>query len=914
MKNMKNLIQTLCFLLSIIFSFGCSNMKNKPLAVNILRNSDSCLVLHNWHVIGPFKQSEKGDMLNFDNLTIFGNNENSIEYGDFSKISYKDLKKEYGLDSTFRCITGNNPEDVLNINLVFGAVEAKDAICNANAYLGCIIRADEESEYYLNFSSDNGAKVWLNNELIFNCDKEVSVFAYENYIPIKIKKGDNFLLVKVFNSTSDWLMYSKIEKKTKKGLMQHQKIQTLLFNRNFLKNSFLDTCSYLEFNDNFPLGNYYLSVMKDDSLTVYYDSLGLDNRNVKLSLQDGLYTVKLEINSDTLVQFIYKGDIIKNIQSLIEKEKLKLNINDRNDLNANIARFHHLMKPQNRGSNLSEKLSWQRKIIYLYRDISLICDESKKSLIDAPGFHVRTYVSEIDNQPQYFIIHIPRDFDIQKKYPVVFQIPYKVGSNFHYLESMRVADMQLIENLQDVADNNDIIIVEPFAREVGIPNFNGIEVADFFEVLNTICLDYKVDMNRIYFIGSCQGAHKALKIAVKYPDMLAGMAFISPLFQDPYGYRFKNEWIENGEPLNYISNIQNIPLLIIHSSKDGHMPVESSDNFAQYCVLKGMDNLEYRRLDDVIDQYYWSQYSDDLVKFLLKYKKVNTPKKVSISSAQLKGSKAYWLEILQFGRKGTANLSAEIDVNNEVNIISKNVTSFSVNLEKLPYDNDKEITINENGVSVFKGIPKKSILTFNNELNRKIILKTSKIEGPFCDAFTHKFIIVVGTKGTLEENVRLKELGDTLVAMWNYKYWNGCAIKNDDDISNYDIIESNLILLGNEKSNSIIGKIKDELPLTIDRNGVVISENKVEGENLGFYMVYPNPLNKNRYAALIGYNNSDYISLGSVDLDKENYKGYSDWLKLKYMEISCYGWCDFKVWDNRDNSELLRGYFNSYWE
>lgn len=911
----KNKIQKIVYFFLIVIC-GCKNQS--PVPVNSYGINDTCLILRNWHIVGPFLFSKEGNNLNEDDLTIFGFNEDEISCKEFMGIDSTSIKKQ-PLDHKLKSITGSNDKPVLNLNLVLGP---KD-INNANAYMGCVIRTTKEITLRLNFSSDNGAKVWLNNQLVLNYDKELSVFAYEHYVPVRLSKGDNFLLIKVYNSSGDWLMYARLEKESNEGLNHHQRIQTLLNNRNFLKRSLLDTLTYLEANNNLPFGDYRLSMLDRHNKVVFNETVSIKKdwrRDVSI-LPEGLYTVRLFFNRDTLEQLFYKGDVVGKIQELLKNKKNDIPLNDKNDLDANIYRFNHLLKPQNSGSNFAEKQGWQKKMVYLYRDISsIITDNPNHTLKDEPGFHIRTYVSEIDNHPQYYVAHVPKNFKKSESYPVVFLIPFKVTYNYHYLESMRVADLQLIENMQEVADKNNIIVVEPFFREVGIPTFNGIEETDFFEVLQAIRKDYNIKMDQLYFVGSCEGAHKAFKLAVKYPDIPAALGFISPIYAESYGYSSGNQWVANNEPLNYLKNVRNIPISIIHSKLDGHVSISVSEQFANSYKTSGLSNLELRKLEDVVDQYYWTQYSNDLVKSLLKHKKVDNPRKISLSTTQLKWGKAGWLKILNFQKTGIGSLEAELKDDNVLNVVSENVSAFSIDVRKLAYKKDKELTIIENNKTLYTGKPSGGVLTFNKEPNVNKHSKTAQIEGPFCDVFLHKFIIVAGTKGTPKENAKLKALGDSLVIMWKYKYWNDCEMKYDTDITPNDIANSNLILLGNVTSNQIIGKISNRLPLSVSQNSISISTVKTSGTNLGFYIIYPNPINRNRYVAIIGYNNPNFISLGPVDLNENDYKDLytSGWVrsKLEHMEISCYGWFDYRIWDNSDFSKPIigYGYFDSEWK
>lgn len=126
-------------------------------------------------------------------------------------------------------------------------------------------------------------------------------------------------------------------------------------------------------------------------------------------------------------------------------------------------------------------------------------------------------------------------------------------------------------------------------------------------------------------------------------------------------------------------------------------------------------------------------------------------------------------------------------------------------------------------------------------------------------------------------------------------------IKDDVEVTDKDIAESGLVLLGNQQSNQFLRRLGNTLPLSISTTGIQIRDKKIEGNKLCFYMVYPNPMNKSKYLAVIGYNNPDCISLGSENSDP-------------YNDVSNYGWYDYKVWnDSPFNDVKLSGYFDCRW-
>lgn len=181
------------------------------------------------------------------------------------------------------------------------------------------------------------------------------------------------------------------------------------------------------------------------------------------------------------------------------------------------------------------------------------------------------------------------------------------------------------------------------------------------------------------------------------------------------------------------------------------------------------------------------------------------------------------------------------------------------------------------------------------------ISKNNVIAGPFAHVFAQKFIIVKGTIGSQLENTCIRAMADTINSYWNERYFTNCTIKNDFEISEKDIAGSNLVLLGNYSSNLLLNKIQGKIPLKISDTDIQISSNKKEGDRLCFYMIYPNPLNKNKYIAIIGYNNPNYISLGA---ERETFD-----------DVSNYGWYDYKIWKpNNIMNTILSGYFSRNWE
>ena len=594
----------------------------------------------------------------------------------------------------------------------------------------------------------------MNNKEIINLEKADLVAKYEVYQPVKLKKGEIFLLVKVNNGLYNWQAFIELKKFSKEGLKEHYNLMSRINNNKFFKLSIYDTTTVLIPSQSLPESEYRFELFtKEDSLALS----GKVCKNMDLcprisELHDGLYYAKLYMGDRVLIQDIYKGNIIEAIKKSTNK-LVNINYVDselKATINANIFRFNHLLKPDNRGDNPSKKHEWQRKLIYLYKTFIEIEKNlgAKKSVRGLPHTTLRGFVSKIDNGEQYYISHAPRDYKAEINYPVVVFAPYYISINRPYLESMRVADIVIQENLQYFADKYNMIIVEPFCREVARYSLNSIGEADFFEVLNSVKSNYSIDTTRIFLAGSCAGANKAFKFAVKYPHLFAGMGLASPDFSTNTS---NQEWYKNNLPFDYIENLKKMPILVMHSVNDRHTSIENSIYLEKKAKEKKLNYFTFVKTENDVEEYFWYKYAENIFEFFSKVKPIRKTNNVVFKINELKYNTNGIVTILERESRDSSKFSLYVK-DNIIQIQSSNVKNFSIDLSKLTVDVKKPISVYENGNLLYKGIAAKNhVFVRNTVLDTERCLKNSVIVGPFADIFTSKFIIVIGSHGPVKE-------------------------------------------------------------------------------------------------------------------------------------------------------------------
>jgi hypothetical protein len=155
--------------------------------------------------------------------------------------------------------------------------------------------------------------------------------------------------------------------------------------------------------------------------------------------------------------------------------------------------------------------------------------------------------------------------------------------------------------------------------------------------------------------------------------------------------------------------------------------------------------------------------------------------------------------------------------------------------------------------------------------------KKHNLQGPINDAFLDSFMcitpVVQGAvpliqKRNADEIARFERL----IAK---EYRGAVRMKNGDSMTAEDIVANNLILFGDKGSNPVIRQIADKLPIKWEGANIVVGGKTYSATDHVLAMIYPNPLNPNRYIVL----NTGLVAPGSGVAT-----GYGDYAILKVSQ------------------------------
>jgi pimeloyl-ACP methyl ester carboxylesterase len=490
-------------------------------------------------------------------------------------------------------------------------------------------------------------------------------------------------------------------------------------------------------------------------------------------------------------------------------------------------------------------------------------------------YFVRTYRSEIDDSVQPYALLVPEEYDGSAAFPLVVALH---GANVHDEFNIRGYTMRTW-----------CIIVAPYGR--GSTRYREIGRQDIFGAIEAVKRAFRVDEDRIYLTGHSMGGYGTFHLGLFYPDRFAALVPIaSPTYYDRMLYDRRGmlwaddsiRWVQRalvGEirPILFVENALNLSILVCHAAEDEDVDVLHSRR-----MVVALRNLEYDvgyiEVPGQLPGYrnhWWGTFGRNLgtdavnmppiFTFFDRHRRVQRPPRVRYSTTDLRYNGAYWVwmdEMEELYR--IARIDAQSFEDNRIEVQCENVVRFTLSLKQAPIDLDAPVTVEVNGYRAFSGTVPSSgdvVLRSDEQTGRfslwtdpaKGLRKRPTLFGPAMDAYNGPFMLVVGTQGNDEEEIATnRRVALLLATKWDTWAHGNCIVKRDVDVTEEDMARCNLVLIGSPQSNAILSRINSELPIRFEDGAVVMGDRRFVGEDVALHMIYPNPLNPDRYVIVKG--------------------------------------------------------------
>ena len=484
------------------------------------------------------------------------------------------------------------------------------------------------------------------------------------------------------------------------------------------------------------------------------------------------------------------------------------------------------------------------------------------------GYIVRGFKSKMDGSIQPYGIEVPESYDAK-------------GNRKHrldlWLHGRGEKQMELGFIRQRMSQPGkfsppDTLVLHPYGRYSNAFKFAG-EV-DVFEALDHAKTWYRVDSNKIANRGFSMGGAGCWQLAVHYPDQWfasnpgAGFSETKDFLETFQSQELNPTWFEKKlwswyDCTNLVANLKQCPTICYSGEEDRQ--IQAAQMMEKAHKEEGMilNHVIGPKMGHKYDPISHAKVDKWMIEQAAK-QKIKTPREIDFVTYTLKYNKMNWLRIDQLEEHWEKSRIKATLGDQSVTLSTSKVLAFSIDM-KIPSNWEKhqsislmidQQTLTDKLGTNSKGVWKISLKKTSDgwEIGKsksKGLVKKNGLQGPIDDAFMDSFIFVPSSNFS---NTNLgnwcKSEYERAKTHWRRHFRGDAKVTLDAKLTDHQIKNNNLILWGSPEDNIVLKRIKDLLPIKWDQQKISVQKDLYKGTDYGLIMIYPNPLNPEKYIVL----------------------------------------------------------------
>ncbi len=417
----------------------------------------------------------------------------------------------------------------------------------------------------------------------------------------------------------------------------------------------------------------------------------------------------------------------------------------------------------------------------------------------AAGPQVLSFLSSIDDTDQPYALYSPPKLVPGKKYPLVVSL-HGAWSN-HRINLRRVFGKGNRPGEDDAAatlvfppwKDVDFIVASPYGR--GTMTYQAMAETDVFDMLDDVKRRFPIDENRIYLTGLSMGGMGTLLLGLNHPDTWAAIAPVCPA--DP------------GFDTPFAVNAAHMPVHFFHGGADRTVPVEISRRWVKAMKDLGM-NVSYEEYPGVGHNAWDNAYKDGRIfAWFAQHVRNPHPDRVRFITSKWRYRTSFWATVESLEEGATASLDARFTGPNRIEATLTGAAGLTINLKgHSKYNPARPLTVVFNGTAETR--QPGQALTFG-----RIDAAPASISA----VLQQRHIWVYGTEGVKSPAEAAARRQQALAASdffgGNQRLSYTPRVIADRQLSDSDIANFSLILLGDAKTNRAIARFADRIPASL---------------------------------------------------------------------------------------------------
>jgi pimeloyl-ACP methyl ester carboxylesterase len=495
--------------------------------------------------------------------------------------------------------------------------------------------------------------------------------------------------------------------------------------------------------------------------------------------------------------------------------------------------------------------------------------DGQPSWITATGLVVRGYVSKIDGSIQPYGLVVPATWATNRTRARRLDV-WLHGRDNHLTELKFIADRQ--RSYGEFAPANAFVL-HPYGRYCNAFKFAG-EI-DVFEAMEHVKKSYQIDQRRIAIRGFSMGGAGTWHLAAHYPDVWAVAApgagfaetaqYTKALSKDPKPSEWEQKLWQLYDATDYAANFFNLPVIAYDGSDDPQR--QAADVMERAMKAEGLVLGRVHGLK--VGHKYTPEAKKDLNNFVdgvMTRGKYPAPRTVHFTTRTTRYNQGPYITVARLERHWErADVHVRIAMDYSVTVKTTNVAELWLDLPNRGVDNS-QLTIdgqlvqrsgpgNSMAVVLFPRLAKSAsgqwtqIIEPNSEPR---LAKIHGLQGPIDDAFMDSFVVVRPTSAAPNEKVGAWVSAELAKATneWRAQFRGDARVKDDTQVTEADIAANHLVLFGDPKSNRLLARIADKLPVQWKEELIRLGDKTFPAATHVPVFIFPNPLNPKRYVVV----------------------------------------------------------------
>ena len=483
----------------------------------------------------------------------------------------------------------------------------------------------------------------------------------------------------------------------------------------------------------------------------------------------------------------------------------------------------------------------------------------------------RGYRSSLDGSLQPYALYIPpgRHEEDDRRFPLLVSLhglgngPMKAVQAVFGIPKVEGDTRLTQERYPKPVSVAPMFVLAPFG--FGNSGYRTFGEKDVLDAMAQVTGRYRIDPDRIYITGTSMGGIGAASLPLHYPDLFAAAAPLGGyhsmfLFRRVLGRPLKpfERFLLQARSNTYFAvNGRTVPMYLVHGLKD--RPAQSRVLATRYQELGYDVTYETPNLGhNVWDVTYQGRR---IFQHFKNCKREAHPRHVSFDTPTLRYPSAYFIRVdamVDYGR--WARVDANWQPDDTILVRTENVSRITIfDDPKLRANGAPVIEIDGNRIVPSPGATDWNLLLQDNRWRldanhssgeshtpkESIVTKRTGLSGPIEDALFEPLLFVYGTLDAAEETLS-KRLIDQLIHGRSGVTidW---PVKADRDVTEQDLIDRSIVVVGTPSGNSLLRRVNDRLPIRAVKNAIIVGRTAYRGQAPAAAFIYPNPLSPNRY-------------------------------------------------------------------